>query len=426
MDLLFYDVATQNINTMFISTSNRAYRGNRIGGSNATLGGMTNFYWGNKQEIRPGIMYGTMTTERYTVPEVLADIGRDTAAVLIKQSNSIDLSELSVEGYYGEDDRSMMMQWCLGGFSNPEVVRNSLALVRKNRMFSNEFVADFKILDFTLFRLFHLEPLLTHIIDPQENGVAMQRANTYTYKTRDYSLYTTQNYHPGTYGDQQHVAGMNISNKFSIFHSHPAVEKDVNKQSPNYWVGYGHIPHTVQDSNIALAIYDIPARKGVMEADLLDYTHAYFPREKFDMVVMEDQYAFGMRDDTYCAFIAANPLAFRGNTADDLIQPGKKVFWITEAGSRSEDGSFEDFSIRIKSNPVSFDQENLSLKYQSGGQEYRLQYKGAFSINRQDVNVDYKRFDSKYCVATRKPETVTIRHNGKSLFLDFYNMIREF
>ena len=36
MDLLLFDVATQNINTMFISTSNRAYRNNRTGGKGAT------------------------------------------------------------------------------------------------------------------------------------------------------------------------------------------------------------------------------------------------------------------------------------------------------------------------------------------------------------------------------------------------------
>ena len=67
-------------------------------------------------------------------------------------------------------------------------------------------------------------------------------------------MYTVQRHHPGTYGDQQHVFGMNIADHFSILHLHPALEKDVKHQSPNYWVGYGHFPHSVQDENVNLSI----------------------------------------------------------------------------------------------------------------------------------------------------------------------------
>jgi hypothetical protein len=426
MDLLFYDVAVQNIKTMFVSASNRAYYGNRVGGSGLNLGGVTNYYWANGKKIKAQMMYGMMTTKKYILPDVLKDIGKDTSRVVIRQSHGLDIPELWTEGYYGEDERSMMMQLCLGAFSNPDIVRNSLAFVRKNRMFSNEFLTDFQILDFTLFRLLHLEPLLTRLIDPQSNGVAMQRGNVYTYKTADYTLYTTQAYHPGTYGDQQHVSGMNISNSFSIFHNHPAIEKDKKRQSPNYWVGYGHLPHAVQDSNVSLAIYDIPANKGLMEADLLPYTHAYFPSEKFDSVLVRDNYAFGKRGKTYCALIGRNRLSYRENATDDLIQQGKQVFWITEAGSESEDQSFNRFCQRIMQNEVLFDPNTLVLIYVSKRKSYELKYGADFRLNGINVDVNYPRYDSKYCKAKRKPETVTITHNKKSLYLDFYKFIREF
>jgi hypothetical protein len=426
MDLLLYDVAAQNIRTMFISTSNRAYRHNRMGGPEATLGGITNYYWGSRKKINPGLMYGMMTSTNYDLPEVIADIGKDTSTVIIKQSNGLDIDELSAEGYYGLDNRSMMMQWCLGAFSNPVVVRNSLAHVRKNRMFSNDFLKDLKILDFTLFRVFHLEPLLTRLINPQENGVAMQRANTYTYKTADYTLYSTLNYHPGAYGDQHHVNGMNIGNAFSVFHTHPAVEKDKVRQSPNYWVGYGHLPHVAQDGNVSLAIYDIPQSKGLMEQALLDYTHAWFPIEKFDSVWVKDNYAFGKKGDTYCVFITRYPLGFRNESDDDLIQPGKQVFWVTEAGSAREDGSFAAFCRRIKENKIDFDADNLVLKYMSREKEYQLTFNGVFLLNGNLVDTEYNRFASKYCQAPRKPETITIKHKGKSLLLDFYNLVRAY
>ncbi|MCK5206615.1 MAG: hypothetical protein KAQ79_01295, partial [Cyclobacteriaceae bacterium] len=122
MDLLFYDVAAQNIGTMFITTSGRAYSGNRKGGSGANLGGMTRYYWGDGEERGPGMMYGMMLTEIYQLPPVLAAIALDSSNVIIKQSNGLDLSELKAEGYFGTDNRSMMMQWGMESFTNPEVV----------------------------------------------------------------------------------------------------------------------------------------------------------------------------------------------------------------------------------------------------------------------------------------------------------------
>ena len=426
MDLLFYDVASQSISTMFVSASGRAYEGNRKGGAGATLGGLTDYYWGSGEGINRGLMYGMMTTNRYSLPPVLIDIAKDTNDVIIKQNNGLDIAELKEEGYFGTDNKSMMMQLGMEAFTNPEIVRNSLSLIRRNKMFSNEFLKDFKILDFSLLRMLHLEPAVVRLINPQTNGVAIQKGNTYTYKTKDYSLYSVQDYHPGTYGDQHHVAGMNIGNSFSIFHTHPALEKGVLKQSPNYWVGYGHLPHVVQDCNVSLAIYSIPARKGLMEEALLDYTHAYFPMEKFDTVCISENYAIGKKGDTYCAFIGKNQLRYRENTTDDLIQNGKQTYWITEAGSKKEDRSFAEFCQRIVSNPMTFNTSNLELTYFSKGKTYNMIFDAGFIVNGELIITNYDRYDSPYCKGRKKADSIIIEFNGKYLHLDFYKMIRDF
>ena len=353
MDLIFYDVAVQNVHTMFNSASGRAYFGNRKGGPGSDLHGLTHFYWGDGEPIGKGMTHGMSTSEKYKLPPVLAEIARDTSTVIIKQSNGLDISELKAEGYYGTDNRSMMMQWGMECFTNPEIVRNSLSHIRNNIHFSNEFIHDFKILDLTIVKWLHLEPLIVKLINPQSNGVAIQKGNTYTYKTNDYSIYTAQNHHPGTFGDQQHVSGMNIKNHFSIFHTHPAIKKDRDNSSPNYNVGYGHFPHAAQDKNVSLAIYNIPEKKGLMELDLLDFTRAYFPSEKFDTAFINGTYVFGKKGETYCAFIGTNKLQYDDDANDDIIQAGKQTFWITEAGSLTEDGSFEAFTHRIKNNKLS-------------------------------------------------------------------------
>lgn len=426
MDLLLYDIASQSIGTMFVSASGRAYTGNRKGGSGQNAGGLTKYFWGNGDSIRSGMVHGMMYTNNYTPPPVFKEIANDTNNVVIKQNNGLDIIELKEEGYFGDDNRSMMMQLGMESFTNPEIVRNTLSWMRQTGMFNNNFVKDFKILDFTLLRWLHLEPAIVKIINPQSNGVAIQKGNTYTYRTKDYTLYTAQKYHPGSYGDQHHVAGMNIGNSFSIFHTHPALEAGVKNQSPNYWVGYGHLPHAVQDENVNLSIYNIPGEKGMMEADLLDYTHAYFPTEKFDTTIFKGKYVFGKKGNTYAAFIAKNELKLRAETVDNIIQKGKQTYWITEAGSMQEDQSFDEFCARILSNKLSFDAESMALSYQSKGKTYELKFDGDFSLNGELVNVRYDRYEAPYIKAEKKAEKLSFECNGASLHLDFYKMTREF
>jgi len=426
LDLLFYDMAAQSSGTMFSSVSGRAYKNNRIGREAAQFSGLTNYLWGDGSEIGPHMMYGMMQSNSYELPPVIREIALDTSVVIIRQSNGLDLGELKAEGYYGTDNRSMMMQWGMESFTNPEIIRNTLGHMRNTEMFSNNFIKDFKMLNYRLLQWLYLEPTIARILDPQTNGVSIQKGNTYTYRTPDYALYTVQAHQPGDYADQQHIFGMNIREDFSIFHLHPAREKDVESQSPNYWVGYGHFPHSVQEKNVNLSIYNTPEKKGLMESELLDYTRAYFPSADFDTTIIDGTYAFGKLGDTYCVFIGANPFSWRDESHDDLIQDGKQVFWITEAGSRSKDGSFRDFVDRICNNPVEFDSEALVLNYVSGQITYELEFGGVFKVNGQTIDTNYRRFDSPYVQGDKKDKTFFVTFNNESLFLDFENMIRNY
>lgn len=424
LDLLFYDVATQSSQGMFVSTSGRAYESGRKGPRN--LGGLTRYFWGDGKELKPNMLYGLTASSKYVLPPVIQAIALDTSTVISKQTNGLDIADLKAEGFADKTMSSLMMQWGMEAFVNPLVVRQSLSYMRKYHMFSNAFLRDFKMLDFTLLRLFYLEPLLVRLIKPQYTGTAIQQGNTYTYRTKDYSLYTAQAYHVGDFADQHHISGMNIGGDFSIFHSHPAVEEGVEGHSPNYWVGYGHLPHSVQDKNVNLSIYNIPKRKGIMENDLLDYTHAYFPKEKFDTISFVNNYVFGKKGDAYCAFIGRHNLNFREGTKDDIIQKGKTIYWITEAGSKSLDGSFDAFVQRILNNKLQFTENSLTLSYCSNGNTYDLVYDTSFKVNGQLIDTDYQGFDSPYLRASRKSKVLKISCEDNLLHLDFDKMIRSY
>ena len=426
MDLLVYDVASQKSGNLFLTVSGRAYEKNRKGNTNSSFNNITYYLWNHGISSKPHLNYGFITSRKYKAPSVLIEIGKDKNNTVIKQCNGLNLGELEAEGYFGIDERSIMMQWAMEAFSNPEIVRNTLGYIRKHNMFSNEFLAPIKYLDFTFIRWLHLEPLLTKTLNPQTNGVAIQKANTYTYRTKDYSLYTVQNYFPGNYADQVHVAGMTFANSFAVFHTHPALPDTVNFHSPNYWVGYGHLPHAVQDNNVSLSIYNIPENKSILEKDLLHFTHSYFPTEMFDSVVINENYAFGKKDSAYVALIGKNKLTLKSGSTDDLIQKGDKTFWIISAGSVEKDGSFEQFCEKILNSKIIFDENKMNLIYESAGKSYTLIFEGEFFVNGKVIETNYYRFDSPYIKAVRKPDTMEFRFNNKYLTLDFNKQKREY
>lgn len=91
-----------------------------------------------------------------------------------------------------------------------------------------------------------------------------------------------------------------------------------------------------------------------------------------------------------------------------------------------EDGSFENFVNRIRNNKLQFDENNLELSYYSKGNKYELKYDSNFSVNGKDMNTNYRRFDSPYAESDKKAETIKIKMNDESLFLDFENLVREY
>ncbi|MDP4174657.1 MAG: hypothetical protein Q8933_11850 [Bacteroidota bacterium] len=427
MDLLMYDIASQKSNNIFVTVSGRAYERSRKGGRQISINRITNHIWDRAKEIaHPHINYGFITSKRYKLPQVLFEIGKDTSNIVIKQSNGLNISELEKEGYNGTNDRSIMMQWGMEAFSNPEVIKNSIGYIRINNLFSNMFFKEFRKLDLLLIRALHLEVPIVKLFNPQYNGSAIQRANTYTYKRSDYSVYSVQNYFPGCFSNQVHITGMNIGSSFSIFHLHPAVEKWNKNQSPNYWVGYGRLPYTVQDSSVSISIYNLPDKKAAFEMDMLHYTHAYFPKQMFDSVLVIKNYAFGLKGNTYCALIGKNPLYYRNGTSDDLIQQGDKVFWIIEAGDKASDGSFYRFVCRILKNKVEFNFRSLTLNYISKKKTYLAKYCGGFQINGHKINTSHMRFDSPYIKSKLKSDFVSFNFKGKFLRLNFYKMQREY
>jgi hypothetical protein len=285
LDLLLYDIASQSFKGTFVTTSGRAYENNRNSGTHASTRAITEFLFGYDTDPgeRKGMDLNFLFLKNYQVAEIIREIGTNENNTIIKASNGLDVVELKSEGLIGTEDYQIMMQWGVEAFTNPEIITNSLKYMDRNNLYSNEFLFDFTSINYRILKKLKLLSLLSKILNPQTNGIAIQRANTYTYKTPHYSMYTTQAYHPGDYGDQHHIFGLTLSNELSLFHNHPAIfpnEKVPFSNSPSYWVGYGHLPHSVQYNNINLSLYILPKNKAKMEERLINFTHLYCPKDK--------------------------------------------------------------------------------------------------------------------------------------------------
>lgn len=428
LDLLLYDVATQSLRGTFLSTMGRAYHNNRMSGEKGnSMRGIIQNIWDFGLPVPDGRrMDGLfLFRENYRVPAVIEAIGRDTQPAVIRASQGLDLAEFPAAQAGGDEDARIMLQWGAEAFTNPEVIDDTLRYVEKNRMFSNSFLHELRTLDFFLIRRTGLAPVVTRALDPWSNATVLQRANTYTYRTPSFLLASAQHYHPGTLNDQHHIWSATLSNQLSIFTAHPPLLRKgetPEDNTKNYWVGPGRVPDAAQHENVLLAIYRIPSRTSLGEKGPNLFTHAYFPKEKFERVIERGSKIFGRHGDSYAALIGGAPLAYRAGSTIDLMQDGRETFWICELGSKERDGDFDAFVRRVEQNAVSY--RDSRLTYQTGGRDLQLDYGKDFRVNGAVQDAAFARHDSPYARTPRRASTMTIEFAGKRLFLDFAHAIR--
>ena len=481
MDIIWIDIATQsykytdedgNTQYAFISASGRMYMDNKSSDDTGNrLRPYINLVLENGDDYKTNSnrffvcfrrMYeATVDGEPiYQLPEVIKEIFNDPAnKQTVKSSNGITLSELVADGYVGEEVGQIMMQMGMEAFSNKEVIDNSIEYLNKNKLFGNEFLNDFKLVNLWPLTLTKTLGFISGIINPSTNGKAIQRANIYTYQTPYYSMSTSQEYFAGDYADQHQVSIATLGSDLSIYTAQPMR----NSSRGQYWVGYGRLPYSVQDENINISIYTIPTGAGLLEPHIVKYTHAYFPVGLFDEVnldYMDQGFVFGRKGDSYIMLRAMSDgeaiLAFKndmdGVTADDIasdmskikesvaeiitasgdlrydliLEGGSSHAWITELGSSADNGSFDAFISKTLSNKYEYN--DMTVCYESGEKSFDVKYSEHFMINGEKIDTNYARYESDYVDGKieRGAEIITLSFGGKSLTLNYKDGTREY
>ena len=474
MDIIWIDIATQsyrytdkdgNTQYAFVSASGRMYMDNKSSDDTGNrLRPYINLVLGNGEEYKTNSnrffvcfrrMYEACVNGEpiYQVPDVIKEIFDDDAdKQVIKSSNGITIEELVADGFVGQDVHQIMMQMGMEAFSNSEVIDNSIRYLNDNKLFQNEFLNDFKLVNLWPLTLTNSLGALSGMLNPSTDGKAIQRANVYTYQTPYYYMSTTQQHFAGDYADQHQINVATLSGDLSIYTAQPMR----NNTRGQYWVGYGRLPYSVQDENVNISIYTIPDKVGMLEPHIVKYTHAYFPVGLFDEVnleYMDRGYVFGRKGDTYIMLCAISDsdatLSFKndmgGVTAEDIeydmskikdnvremieasgdlrydliFEGGSSHAWITELGCYAYNGSFEAFVEDMLNNNVAYN--NMTAHYESEGKIFDVKYNEYFKLNGELVDTDYARYENDYVGGSieRKAEIIELSFSGKSLTLNY-------
>lgn len=433
LDLIMLDLALHNFQGFFCAASGRCYEAQKKDPLRQDVLDVMEkaFGFGNiKHYDYTRLSADFILNRKYRLPKAMYDIAHWTEPMEVRDSMGLDLEEISSYFKHGADiDDKGAYLWAMEAFTNPQSVNLTMKMFRQWKLDSNGFLKNLKALDIPVLRHLGLLPLLVKLLNPVTQGIAIQRANTYTYKTKHYMLSTAQRYHPGSFGDQQHIWQATLPGGVTVFTTHPGAaffEDNARNFSPSSWVGNGVNPDAAQYKNVCLCLYRLNVRKGFLEKERQMFTHAYFPQSKFDETRRgNDRLFLGRKEESYIALFSTEPMENRGD--EELIQQGVETGWAAMVASEEEYGGFEDFAREMGMLRLEKTKRGIALKggTQKNFGSYTLDYRGDFCVDGHPQDTSYPRLSCPFGQVGRNPQEYFVQIGEHSLRLDLKAALRE-
>ena len=471
MDILWLDVALNSVNNRFVATSSRMYGNNKAGNSYGnSIAAAMNVLWGNdgaekilsnvylsekeKRQIRDTlskkpnhiVICFTDIVKKgiYVLPEAIRDVALSDEAFSVKMGCGLSPEDMKNENLIGQKPHQIMAQWGAETFTNPEVMGNTIAYLKNNKMYRSSFLGYFRFLNLTIFKPFKWEKIAEKY-NLMPHGIATGRGNVYTYRTAHYSLSTSVAKDVNMCGAQDHEWTANIGEALTLFTTHPAGNGEGRYgSSPGYWIGNGRRPMSVQNESVNITIYKLPEKKRLGETHIADMTHAYMPKCFYDEFEMCGNIVFARKNGVFAALICDGKPEFKPYNEDsvkgiyknrtltedykikgefDLCRRGGKYhIYVTELSDADKE-TFGEFKERIKNNRIVFG--NGKIKYNTYFGEISASYDGEFRVNGEDIKTEFDRYDCKFCKAPRKPEKIVVDSGKHTLSLDLSKAERQ-
>ncbi len=175
--------------------------------------------------------------------------------------------------------------------------------------------------------------------------------------------------------------------------------------------------HFFQNRMALVALYEIP------EKQPYQFIHAYVPKSEFDEVVEEDSWIF-VRAGKSCAALKmlGGPKWTKDNKwkSCEVVSPGGRNGAVCEAGLLADFGGFAAFRREIVGNRVDFDQEKMSLVYESKrAGRLEIDTKGTRKLDGKAAKLDYATYDCPYLKSKWDSGLVEVIKGRRRRRLDF-------
>ena len=131
-----------------------------------------------------------------------------------------------------------------------------------------------------------------HLIARYRQGI--NEAETYLYKTPQYSMVSCQDYHFQKQGYQQHMMNITLDTcQSAIWINHPGEYKYSGENRPSYWAGNGSLPRIYQEKNRMVMRYSIPEEE-------IPFIHLYYPYWEFTFSIQKDHWLYFGNQTSAC------------------------------------------------------------------------------------------------------------------------------
>ena len=449
LDLFMLDIALHLQHGNFGATHGRSYMKDKSTALDQDTFALSKLVFDDTTEAyTPGTDAGAVLFARatkYRVPAAITAIAKydkpmiDTEHmnVPLDPSAPVTANPVAPYGISFDDPDNVPFWWERGAQTAWQVVPLTIQTLDKYGLWDSQFYKPFKPLRDAVGDDMDAARNLAQQLAPVLAFGLLSEVNTYTYRSADVMLSTAQDYRPGVFSEQTHSWQATLDEHAIVFTTHPKNEPQQGTEWPDddgYWTGTGSMPRSAQHGTVSINIYNpqfTPLGPPLDSFSYLDYTHAYFPQEKFDEVVQRGNWTFGRKGNGYVALWSQHTPHWRDHTSDgtfthglteafDLVAPGKQDVWISEVGDAAKWKTFDAFVNAVAAANVSVD-SNQHVSYTSPTEgPLTFGWNDPLRLRNRTIALHpSERIDNPFVKVPFQGKRYNVKVNGDHLTLDF-------
>lgn len=416
IDLMCLDMAANSYRGLFSCSHGRTYTKEKIHPYQESTTDTAKLLFGLGSFANEDNMSAVFfaLSPNYRLPDVIFQIAADgdRDEWLSRQRMSIKFSEAARWGYGEKNLESAMGLLSYGGYVDPRTINHMVLMLDSFNWWDNKFFLEFAPVKraMQIGSKIGLTNLVAWFLRKDMSRNNMDEVNLYTYRTPQYMLSTAQDYRKSYGGDQHHIWQATLDDEAVCFTTHPG---GYGLQAPDaYWHGNGFMPRAIQHRNVAVILYKTPRTPNVVLSQTLEFTHAFFPRDRFDSVIEKNGWLFGEKNGGYIALYSSNSYRWQKEgeyKGQEVIADGRSNAWLVEMGREGQYGSFEKFIEQITA--ASLNINGLKVCYESPSVgKVEASWSGVMKVAGEPVSTrDYPRYENPACQADFATNEIAVR-----------------